>query len=619
MLHQRLTLAWALLFAFISAVGLGVGLLTVLPLLKMILSGENAKSLIQIAEEYNATDPDIVVSQFVIDRLPADPFRGVLAIILGLAVLTLLGATANFMHMFLTGTVAAKTTARIRQQAFERAVHMPLGRVIQRGPSEFVARVVRDAAELQRGFLALTSKSIAHLTKGSVALIVAIFIQPVLTSVTIPTAIILAIVIRKIGKRIRRGTRGSLQAQEGLLRISTESLQGLRAVKVNTGETEASRRFEAINEDVVHHELKVRTARALSGPVMETIAVFVLGALFLFAAKLILDGTLKSDTFMTAMIALGMAGSSFRPLAGFITEIQAASAPAARLCEILDEDIEETADAGKPTLARHEKTIGFESITFTYPGADTRAINDVTLQISHGERIAIVGPNGSGKTTLVSLLPRLLAPNSGRVAIDGTDISAVSLHSLRLQIGVVTQETVLFRGSIADNISYGLEAVDRDRIIDAAKRAHAHDFIMNIGANGNSPADDKLPEHSAPTSGGGGYDADLAEQGASLSGGQRQRLAIARAILRDPSILILDEATSQIDAESEAQINRALSEFCQGRTSLIVAHRLATVLNADRIVVLDRGRIVDQGTHKELLGRCDLYRRLTETQLVTTD
>jgi ABC-type multidrug transport system fused ATPase/permease subunit len=224
----------------------------------------------------------------------------------------------------------------------------------------------------------------------------------------------------------------------------------------------------------------------------------------------------------------------------------------------------------------------------------------VSLNILHGEKIAIVGPNGCGKTTLVSLLPRLLVPDAGggRVIIDGHDVAEFDLRSLRRQIGVVTQETVLFRGSIASNIAFGMPDATRERIIDAARRAHADEFIRQIP---------------------NGYDADVAEQGASLSGGQRQRLAIARAIMRDPSILILDEATSQIDAESEMHINAALREFGRGRTALVIAHRLSTVLHADRIVVMEGGAIIDVGRHDQLLERCELYRRLSKTQLVAVE
>jgi len=193
------------------------------------------------------------------------------------------------------------------------------------------------------------------------------------------------------------------------------------------------------------------------------------------------------------------------------------------------------------------------------------------------------------------VLPRLLIPDSGRVMIDGHDIAGMDLHQLRRQIGVVTQETVIFRGTVAENIAFGLEGITREQIIDAAQRAHAEEFILRI-----------------PNA----FDADIQEQGTSLSGGQRQRLAIARAILRDPAILILDEATSQIDAESEMHINQAITEFCRGRTALVIAHRLSTVLNADRIVVMDAGRVVDQGRHEQLLERCELYRRLSHTQLI---
>ncbi len=231
----------------------------------------------------------------------------------------------------------------------------------------------------------------------------------------------------------------------------------------------------------------------------------------------------------------------------------------------------------------------------SYPGNVTPAVRDVSLTIGYRQRIAVVGPNGSGKTTLLSMIPGLLRPDRGRILIDDRDIAEFNLQSLRRQVGVVTQETVLFRGTIAENIAFGQADVDAKQIEEAARHAHAHDFIMRLS---------------------GGYDADVAELGASLSGGQRQRLDIARALLRDPSILILDEATSEIDAESEAQISQAITEISSNRTVILIAHRLSTVVHADRIMVMDEGRIIDQGSHAELLERCDLYRRLSRTQLV---
>lgn len=615
MLHDhRPGLVVALVFAFISAGGLGAGLLSLGPMLKIIVNPEDGRSLHDLAAERNAdAGAWLTIPQGIVDRLPADQWHSVTLIIIAIIILTLFGATSNFLHQYLSQTITTKVIARIRRDAFDTVLHMPLGRVVQRGPSEFVARIVRDAAELQRGLIALVSKSVTQVTKGVAAFLVAVVFDWRLTLIAVVVVPILAVALRKIGKRIRRGTRGSLQAQEGLLRVATESLQGLRAIKANTAEGDSRTRFDNENRNVVHHELRIRTARALSGPLVEALAVFAICALALVAVKSILNDdapAVEFQRFILTLSCLGVSGGSFRPLAGLINEMQAAAAPATRLTDVLSEPVEPMIGKAGRDLPPHRQSIEFQSITFAYPGppgtpgipgaenGDPQlALADVSLQIEHGQRIAIVGPNGSGKTTLVSMLPRLLTPGSGSVLIDGQDIAEVNLPALRRQIGVVTQEAVLIRGSVAENIALGVDDADRQSIMEAAKRARAHGFI------GQMP---------------GGYDADLAEQGASLSGGQRQRLVIARAILRDPSILILDEATSQIDSESESQINEALSEFCQGRTSLVVAHRLATVLNADRIVVMEAGRIVDQGTHDELLERCELYRRLTEGQLITT-
>jgi ABC-type multidrug transport system fused ATPase/permease subunit len=613
LLHERAALFWAMVFALLSAGGLAVGLLSIGPLLKIILDADDPKSLAQLTAARNASGAFPTVPQWMVDVLPTTPFGSILLLLGTVAFFTIAGGIANFLHQYLSQTVVARAIARIRAEAFDRVVHMPLGRVMVRGPSEFIARIIRDTAELQRGLIALVSKAVTSVLKGVAAGLVAIIIEWQLVLIAVPTAIVMAIILRKLGKRIRRGTRGSLRAQEQLLRVATESLQGLRAVKASTAEDEIIERFDVQNDDAVRNELRVRTARALSAPVVESLATFVLLVLALFAVREILQGDLPLADFTLSLGALAMAGASLRPLTGLVNEVQAASAPAQRINDVLVEPIEGDAATGKtpsqpttgdrasrPQAPRHVRSIEFDHVTFTYPGAEQPSLRGVSLNILHGEKIAIVGPNGCGKTTLVSLLPRLLVPDAGggRVIIDGHDVAEFDLRSLRRQIGVVTQETVLFRGSIASNIAFGMPDATRERIIDAARRAHADEFIRQIP---------------------NGYDADVAEQGASLSGGQRQRLAIARAIMRDPSILILDEATSQIDAESEMHINAALREFGRGRTALVIAHRLSTVLHADRIVVMEGGAIIDVGRHDQLLERCELYRRLSKTQLVAVE
>ncbi len=593
------SLALTLVFATISAGGLGAGLLALAPILRLLL-GTSASTLPQIAQQYNASHPWIPIPESVIALLPLERMDGVLLVLSGVAAITLVGALANFLHQYISISLCTRIVARVRLDAFRHALRMPLSQIVDRGPAEFTSRIVRDAAELQSGLVALTSRTVAQLTKGAAALAVAIIFDWRIVVVAAVVGPILAIVLRKTGKRIRRGLRGALKNQEVLLRVAGESLQGSRAVKTATAEADMVRRFNHANEMVVREELRARTARSVAGPLVETIAIFAVIGLCVLVVREIIRGTMTVDEFVLSLGALAVAGGSVRPMSGLIGDMQAASAPAQRLKETLELVTEPRRNRTQPSLPRHSASIRFEEVTFRYPSAEAPTLRALSFEVRHGEHIAVVGPNGCGKTTLLSIVPRMLEPQGGRVLVDGRDISGVTLRSLRRQIGVVTQESMLIRGTIAENIALGsssvhLRGVSRDAIRAAAQRAHASEFI------------EALPD---------GYDTLVSEQGASLSGGQRQRIAIARAIVRDPSILILDEATSQIDAESEAQINKAIEEFGRQRTVIVVAHRLSTMLAADRILVMEQGSLIDSGTHAELITRCDVYARLARAQLL---
>ena len=596
MLRMRTHLLLGLFFAIISAGGLGAGIAAMGPTLDIMLE-PGSGGLRQIAEE-KFTQGGVLSSLFTseqIQHLPSDPFKSIALIMGTLAVLTLFGAMANFLHQYFALTVVHTTIARIRSSAFRRVLKLPLKTIVSEGPTDAISRVVNDTEALSAGLVAVLSKAVAHITKGIVALLVAFLTNWQLAIVALMVMPILATVIRKLGKRIRKASGRALSSRADLYRASTEALQGLRVVKVHTTERYEAGRFGRINKEVLRQQLKVRTARAIAGPLAELITMFALGALTIVAAKLILDGVLDKSEFITVLVGLAIAGASIKPLSGLANDIQQSGAAADRLYKLLAAEPEPGHEHRLPKLARRRDSIRFEHVRVIYPGATNPAINDVSLSIEHGQTVAFVGPNGCGKTTLLSLIPRLFDPDEGRVLIDGTDLSRVRVRSLRRQIGVVTQEVVLFKGTIAQNIAYGNRHASREQIEKAARDARAMEFISELEE---------------------GLDTPVGEQGLTMSGGQRQRLAIARAILRDPAILILDEATSMIDAHSERLINEVLEEFCQQRTSLIVAHRLSTVLNADRIVVLDQGQIVDSGTHDELLGRCTVYQQLTKHQLM---
>jgi ABC-type multidrug transport system fused ATPase/permease subunit len=591
LLRERLTLALGVFFAVVSAGGLGVGLLSLAPILKLML-GDRQQSLLDIATDYNASDPVVAVPDWLLAELPSDPFEGVVMVLVAVGVLTIIGALANFGHQFCSLTISIVTVTRIRLDAFRHAIEMPLGEVFRFGPSEMVSRINKDAMALQSGFNTLLGKSVAQVTKGIAAFAVAIIIDWRLTLIAIVLGPLIGVILKTFGRRIRRGARGSLDAQAQLLQVSTEVLQGLRAIKTSTAERSSITRFGRLNRRVMQQDFRIRTARAISSPLVEALAVVVVLLLAGFAAKQILAGSLDVDQFILSIASLAVAGASLRPLANLINDIQASSAPAQRLLEVLDEPRERRRGEGLKRLGRHASSLAFEGVTVRYAGAERNAVDGVDLVINHGETVAIVGPNGCGKTTLLSLVPALLRPADGRVLLDGVDLAEVDLRSLRSQIGVVTQEPVIIQSTIEENIRFGATGVDHEAIVAAASSAHASTFI------------EALPD---------GYQTKVGEFGSNLSGGQRQRLAIARAMLRDPSILMLDEATSAIDAESEDLINDSIREFATGRTVLMIAHRMATIMAADRIIVMNEGRVVDDGTHPELLERCSLYARIART------
>ncbi len=508
-------------------------------------------------------------------------------------VITILRDLFRFIQEYLVETAVYRGIIDLRCDTYNAALRLPLTYYSEKGTTDTMSRFVQDINGLARAQVTLFGKTLAEPAKALGALAIAMSYSWELTLLALLAGPPVFLLIRKFGKRMKRAAKKALEGGAVLLKVLEETLNGIRVVKVYTMEGTERKRFLRANRNLYTQQKKMARIDAATGPTVEalgTTAAMGAGAL---GGYWIYSGQMEPENFIAVMGCLAALFDPLRKLSKVATRFQRAEAAATRVFEIQDREKEKSLP-GAPMLPRHSESIELRDVRFRYPSASEDALREINLTINAGQTVAIVGPNGCGKTTLVSLLPRLLDPTEGTMLLDGCDVSKYSIRSLRRQIAVVTQETVIFNATIGENIAYGLRRPKEQAVLSAAKRAFVDEFVCN------------LPE---------GYNTMVGEHGATLSGGQRQRISIARAILRDPAILIFDEATSQIDADSERRIHQAMEEFVKDRTTLMIAHRFATVLHADRIIVMDGGRVIDSGTHAELLEQCQLYAHLYRTQL----
>lgn len=518
-----------------------------------------------------------------------------LLLILPLAILAVavLKGAFSYGQNYLMNYVGYRVVTDVRQQLFEKIMRLPVAYHDANNSGQITARVVNDVS-LMNNAVSGVLKDLVQQGLTFTAMLGVIFYQDWrLASVSLLVVPLAGVTMATMGKRLRRIANRGLEQFGEMTTSLHEILGGIRIVKAFNREALAAQRFQRDNWAVWGSWMKSIQISSLSSAHMEVIGVLGVAGIIWYGGYLVIHGDMTPGAFFSFLTAMFMAYTPIRKLAGANGIIQQALAAAERVFLVLDLEDEHQRNHGTSAMPRIQRAIDFQDVTVVYPGHTVPALEGVTVRVGVGEVVALVGSSGSGKSTLVSLVPRFYDATQGSVLIDGQDIRTFRLDSLRSQIGIVSQEVVLFDDTVASNIAYGRSDATESEIEQAAKAAHAHDFIS------------RLPE---------GYQTRIGEHGVKLSGGERQRLAIARAILRDPPILLLDEATSALDTESERVVQAALTNLMANRTTLVVAHRLSTIQKANRIVVMSRGRVVEVGTHEQLLQRNGAYQRLYSLQ-----
>jgi subfamily B ATP-binding cassette protein MsbA len=510
-----------------------------------------------------------------------------------LMAVSVLKGVCGYGQSYLMIFVGSRVVTDIRQQLFGHLMRLPIGFHLKNPSSRMLSRVINDVNWIQNAVSGVLKDLFQQSLTFLVLLGVILYQDWRLALFSILVIPLSAYPMVRFGNQLRKIAATGQERTADMSTALQETLTGVRIVKGFTREDAEGRRFAGFNEAYFRTNMKSTQVSSITSPVLEAVGIIGVAGIIWYGGSQVIQGAMTPGTFFSFLTAVFLMYTPIKRLASANNTIQQALAAADRVFTVLDVPTEAARDTGTRGLDGVRSAIALHGVSFRYEGIEAWALTDISLTVRPGEVLALVGSSGAGKTTLVNLIPRFHDPTAGAILIDGVDLREIRLAALRRQIGIVSQETLLFDDTVGNNIAYGKDEATEEAITDAARAAFAHDFIM------------KLPN---------GYETLIGENGVRLSGGERQRLAIARALLRNPPILILDEATSSLDTESERMVQMALANLMKGRTTFVIAHRLSTVQRADRIAVLAGGRLVEIGRHEELLAKAGVYHRLHQMQ-----
>lgn len=484
---------------------------------------------------------------------------------------------------------------KLRSDLYSKILELPIGYFTEQRKGDIISRMSNDANEVEWSVMSTLEGLIRDPLNILIILIFLVLISPALSLFLLVLLPLTGFIIGRLSRSLKKQSTASQERLGTLMSILDETLGGLRVIKAFNAEKILQNKFVSNNNTLNHIRNRMNFRKDLASPMSEFMGVLVLSCILWFGGKLVLDGDLglEAESFITYIVFFTQIINPAKSLSGSFYSAQRGSAAIQRIEEVLSAPVTVTDNPNATMLERFEHSIEFKNVSFSYD--DVTILKNINLKIEKGKTIALVGSSGAGKSTLADLIPRFHDVSGGELLIDGVNIKEYTLHSVRNQMGIVTQEPILFNDSIANNIALGIDHVQQEQIEQAAKVANAYAFIQQKEE---------------------GFDTNIGDRGSKLSGGERQRVTIARAVLKNPPILILDEATSSLDTESERLVQDAINNMMQQRTSIVIAHRLSTIRNADEIIVLQKGEIAERGTHDELLLKGGIYRKLVEMQEV---